>query len=393
MSINFKSQEFWDFLNTHGTNDVSLYFHIPFCEQRCLYCDFYSNVASPNIHKLYIESMLYELSFYENYLKNKNIASIFFGGGTPSSINPTYIHQIIEKINKISHITKTCEITIECNPNSLNKESLKTYITSGINRISLGAQSFNDSILKKIGRIHTKEQIFNALDTIASSGLENYNIDLMLALPFQKMKDILNSIALINKFNIPHVSYYSLILEEDTYLFNNKENYVFPDENSDRLMYRTVVNELKNIGLNQYEISNFSKLGYECQHNLRYWKLQDYIGIGCSAQSNVDTIRYSNITNLNNYIQKKYSYDLEQLNKTQRLNEYNMLNLRLNSGIDILEANNRFNIDYISEYKYEIQKNINQNLIQLIDNKIILTPQGQDLANIVELSFTKSLNK
>ncbi|MBL7575204.1 oxygen-independent coproporphyrinogen-3 oxidase [Peptoniphilus asaccharolyticus DSM 20463] len=388
-TLNFKSQEFWDFLNTQGAEELSLYIHIPFCEQKCLYCDFYSEVSKSDTHSMYVDSLINELSEYKDYLSNKKIVSIFIGGGTPSAISPTLIRKFMNYLKSIAFLSEDCEITTESNPNSLSDNSIKTYIESGINRISMGAQSFNDKILKTIGRIHTADQIYKAIDLLQANDFKNFNLDLMLALPGQTISDIEKSIEIIKKYDVPHISYYSLILEEGTPLYKNMHLYNFPDEISDRKMYRFVVNELEKLGLKQYEISNFSKNNFECKHNLRYWKLKDYIGIGCSAQSNIGNIRYSNVTSLKNYLKNKNDYVFEKLNKIERLNEYNMLGLRLNSGIEIEDVNFKFNIDFEKEYHDVIIKNIENKLITLNNGIIKLTNHGKDLSNAVELDFTR----
>lgn len=388
-TLDFKSQKFWDFLNTHGSDDVSIYIHIPFCEQKCLYCDFYSQVSSAEAHEKYIDSLIYELSHYKKYLSSKEVKSIFFGGGTPSAINPKLIKIFMEYLKSICKLSDDCEITAESNPNSLTDEAIKIYVESGINRISMGAQSFNEKILKTIGRIHSPEQIYNAIESIQKNGIKNFNIDLMLALPNQTIEDIDESLEIVKRYDIPHVSYYSLILEEGTPLYDNMDSYQFPDEILDRKMYRKIVDAFSLNNLNQYEIFNFSKRGFECQHNLRYWKLKDYIGLGCSAQSNISNIRYSNVTSLKNYLNQNYSYTFENLNKIERLNEYTMLGLRLTEGIDIEEINFKFNIDFEKEYKTQIKKNLDNKLITLNNGKIQLTTIGKDISNVVELDFTR----
>lgn len=386
-----KSQEFWDFLFENGSNDISIYIHIPFCEQKCLYCDFYSCASDKTTHEKYIDSLLFEISEYKEYLKNKTVKSIFIGGGTPSAIDSKLIAKLMNYLSNICKFSSDCEITIESNPNSLTDENIKTYLNSGINRFSVGAQSINDNILKTIGRIHNKNQISNAVELLKKNGVKNFNLDFMLALPSQTLSDVEESITFIKEHEIAHVSYYSLILEEETPLYNKKAILNFPNEDEDREMYSLVVSELEKIGIKQYEISNFAKAGFECKHNLRYWKLKDYLGFGCSAQSNVSHLRFSNTSGLKSYISKDFQYEVDWLNSIQRANEYNMLNLRLNSGIDIAEFNKLFNMNFEKVYRDEINNNSKNGLISVKNGKIILTKLGKDLSNIVELDFTMSV--
>lgn len=334
-----------------------------------------------------------EIKLNEKFLREKIIDTVFIGGGTPSSVDVKFIERILKVLSDFE-FSENPEITIESNPNSLTKEKAETYFSSGINRISIGAQSFNDDILKKIGRIHKSCDIYKAVENARSAGFRNINLDLMLALPSQKLSDIEKSLGEIKKLDLPHISYYSLILEEGTRLFeaHKKSPLAFPSENEDRKMYHYVVNELEKIGLHQYEISNFAKRGYECRHNLTYWKLRDYISFGLSASSNLCNLRYRNFSDFKKYYEfidkgKNPIEFSENLSKTDRMNEFIMMGLRLRSGIDLVEFDLRFKEDFAKNYKDEIEKNIKLSLIEVKDNKIYLTEKGKDLSNQVELDF------
>lgn len=374
-------------------NKISIYIHIPFCESRCHYCDFCSSLLNRENVEKYFSYLEREIKLYESFLREKIIDTVFIGGGTPSSVDEKCIEKIL-KILSDFEFSKNPEITIESNPNSLTREKAETYFSSGINRISIGAQSFNDRILKKIGRIHKSEDIFRAVENARSAGFKNINLDLMLALPCQKFFDIEKSLEEIKKLDLPHISYYSLILEENTKLFleHEKSPLSFPTEDEDRKMYHYVVDELEKIGLKQYEISNFSKKGYECRHNLTYWKLKDYLSFGLSASSNIKNLRYRNFSNFKNYYEaldkgEKPLEFSETLTKTDRTNEFIMMGLRLRSGIDLDEFKERFEEDFVKLYDREIEKNNRLGLIEKKDNKIYLTEKGKDLSNQVELDF------
>ena len=375
------------------TNKISVYIHIPFCESRCHYCDFCSSLLNEENVKKYFEYLKKEINLQEEFLKDKIIDTIFIGGGTPSSVDSKYIKEILEKLSNFQ-FSKNIEITIESNPNSLTREKAEAYFSSGINRISIGAQSFNDDILKRIGRIHKKDDIYRAIENARSAGFKNINLDLMLALPDQKFSDIKKSLEEIKKLDLPHISYYSLILEENTKLFleHEKSPLSFPTENEDRKMYHYVVSELEKNGLKQYEISNFAKKGFECRHNMTYWKLRDYISFGLSASSNIGNKRYTNYYSFKDYYE---ALDIgenpivfsENLTKTDRMNEFIMMGLRLNSGVDLIEFEEKFKENFLKTYEREIEKNINSRLILLDGNKIRLTDMGRDLSNQVELDF------
>lgn len=375
------------------TNKISVYIHIPFCESRCHYCDFCSSLLNEENVKKYFEYLKKEINLQEDFLKDKIIDTVFIGGGTPSSVHSKYIKEIMEELSKFQ-FSKDKEITIESNPNSLSREKAEAYFSSGINRISIGAQSFNEKILKRIGRIHKKDDIYRAIENARSAGFKNINLDLMLALPDQKFSDIKKSLEEIKKLDLSHISYYSLILEENTKLFleHEKSPLSFPTENEDRKMYHYVVSELEKNGLKQYEISNFAKEGFECRHNMTYWKLRDYISFGLSASSNIDNKRYTNYYSFKDYYkaldrgENPIAFS-ENLTKTDRMNEFIMMGLRLNSGVDLLEFEEKFKEDFLKTYEREIEKNIKSNLILLDGNKIRLTDMGRDLSNQVELDF------
>lgn len=377
------------------TNKISIYIHIPFCESRCHYCDFCSSLLTESNVEKYFEYLRKEIKLQEEFLRDKLIDTVFIGGGTPSSVDPKFIKEIIEDLSAFE-FSKDIEVTIESNPNSLTLEKAKTYFSSGINRISIGAQSFNDEILRRIGRIHKKDDIYRAIENARSAGFENINLDLILALPGQKFSDIEESIREVKKLKLPHISYYSLILEKGTKLYRDHERSPldFPNEDEDRKMYHYVVNKLEKIGLKQYEISNFAKEGFECRHNMTYWKLRDYISFGLSASSNIGNLRYTNFYDFKDYYEalKKNKSPIvfsENLSKTDRMNEFVMMGLRLNSGVDLDEFNEKFNENFLKIYEQEIEKNLKSGLIILDDDNLKLTEKGRDLSNQVELDFFK----
>ena len=372
---------------------TSIYIHIPFCIKKCNYCDFtsYSCISEENIEN-YFKYLIKEMGM--NPPKDE-INSIFIGGGTPSFVDSKYIEDIF-KVLKEYPWSEDIEITLEANPNSITKEKLKVYKDLGINRISMGVQSFNEEILKKIGRVHKNSDTFSATKNIREAGFKNLNLDLMLALPDQKMEDVEDSLREIEKLNPEHISYYSLIIEPKTPMekFYEEGRYIFPNEELDRKMYHRVVEGLENLGYHQYEISNFAKIGYESVHNLRYWKIKEYLGYGLSASSSVGEYRYTNTDNFKDYFEMINRGELpqtfkERLKNMDRLHEYMIMGLRLNSGVDLEEAENRFGVDIKKYYKEEIEKNLNYKTIRMENNRIFLTDYGRDISNQVELDFMK----
>ncbi len=365
-----------------------IYIHIPYCQRRCKYCDFLSFTNFDNVEK-YITYLIREIEIFPPH----EISSIFIGGGTPSSIDGVYIEKIMAALKK--YIKDEIEITIEANPNSLTEKKVLSYKRAGINRISMGAQSSNDTILKTIGRLHKREDVFKAVKLIKKYGFTNFNLDFMLDLPGQTLEDIKNTLEDIKILNPEHISYYSLILEDGTPL---KKEYLegkikIPPVKKDRQMYRYLVKNLEKIGYKQYETSNFAK-NFPSSHNLSYWKLKDYIGYGLNAHSNLGLKRFYNTGNFEEYFSlidqnKKPTLEVENLTKKDRINEYFIMGLRLTEGIDLLEASKKFEMDLFSYYKEAIENNIKYKTLIKKENKIFLTTYGKDVANQVELDFMK----
>lgn len=342
----------------------------------------------------YFGALYSELAMYSEEHENSIVDSVFIGGGTPSYVDSKYIIKLMDILKSEYELDEDAEISIESNPNSLSYEKAIDYFNSGINRISIGAQSFNDKLLKRLGRVHSAAEVRSAVENAKRAGFQNINIDLMSGIPEQVLADIDDSLMMIRELGITHLSYYSLILEEQTKLFRDYENGLveIPDEDTDREMYHRLVNALKDMGMEQYEVSNFAIPGYECAHNLKYWRVDDYLGIGISSHSSVGKYRYANTHSLNSYIDRisageKPVDSIEDISLDERLNEYIIMGLRLNSGIDFSEVKSRFGIDFKSEYSREIETNLNSGLIEMDERSLTLTEVGRDLANIVELDF------
>ena len=374
--------------------DLSIYIHIPFCIKRCFYCDFCSSILNKEKEEEYFKYLLREIDLYKEFLKDKEIVSVFIGGGTPSCVDSKNILNIVDRLNKYTYLKKDLEFTIEANPNSLDSKKLDDYLSSGINRFSIGAQSFNDNLLKKIGRIHNKKQIISSIELLKENNIKNFSLDLMLGLPDQNLKDIEDSFHYIEDLNPKHISYYSLILEENTYMYKNRNLFNFSSDTEDRKMYHYLLKGLDDLNFKQYEISNFAKDGYESRHNLRYWRLKNYLSFGMSAASNIENIRFKNTENFDQYFSslKDHSFpieDFEILDKIDRINEYIIMALRLNKGLNIDEFNKKFDEDFFKSYKKEFDKNTKLGLIKLDNNNLSLTSLGLDFSNQVELDFFK----
>lgn len=379
-------------------NELGIYIHIPFCKQKCYYCDFvsYSNKCSEV--KEYIESLKKEIEEFD--FSNYKVTSIYIGGGTPSYIDSIYIVEILSELKeklKCNLIEfKDIEITIEVNPGTVDTKKLNDYKKSGINRLSIGLQSTKNDILKKIGRIHTYQEFLEIYKLARETGFKNINIDLMIGIPGQKIGDLKNTLQDIIKLEPEHISVYSLIIEENTPIEKMLENgeIKLPDEDLERNMYWYVKNTLELNGYNHYEISNFAKLGKESRHNLNCWNQEEYIGFGVAAHSYLNCIRFSNAISVEEYIQniknnrKDENIQIEEKQSLEdKKNEFMMLGFRKIQGVDIARFKEKFIDNPIFLYRENLNKLVEEGLIEVDLNHIKLTNKGIDLANLVFEEF------
>lgn len=374
---------------------LGLYIHVPFCAQKCNYCDFNSyKIEEKNQKTDYLISIRKEMELYKEEFKNKEFTSVFLGGGTPSILTPEELTTLMENIYSNFNIGKDAEITMECNPGTLDKVKLKAIKSLGINRLSMGLQVTQDHHLKYIGRIHTYEQFEKNYKDAIEVGINNINVDLMYSLPnqsFDEWKETLNKIINLNP---SHISAYSLILEEGTKFYDmylNKE-FELNDEEVDINIYNYTIDTLYKNGYHQYEISNYSKEGYECKHNIVYWQCDNYLGLGPGASGYINNYRYSNICDIKGY-NKCLEYDkrpIEEkniLSKKDEMEEFIFMGLRMNKGINLDEFYKRFNIDFKHRYNNILDKLKNLNLIIEQNNNIILTQRGREISNTVFVEF------
>ena len=375
--------------------ELGIYIHIPFCKQKCFYCDFCSFANKNEMQGKYVETVINEIKNI-THKEKYTVTTIYLGGGTPSILNPNYIKNILQEIKSSFEILDDAEITIEINPGTVNEEKLKRYKEYGINRLSIGLQSANDKILKNIGRIHDYKQFEETFFYARKCGFRNINVDLMIGLPTQAIEDVKQTLEKIIQKNPEHISVYSLIIEEGTIIEKliNENKLQLPDEETERIMYWTVVNKLKENGYNQYEISNFSKKTYESKHNTNCWKQKQYIGLGTSAHSYLNKKRYSNTNNIEEYIKNIQENNIsknitihEEQTEESTMNEYMLLGLRMIQGININEFKQKFKTDPTIKYKEILEKLQKENLIQITKTSIKRTKPGIDFGNIVWEEF------
>lgn len=374
---------------------LGLYIHIPFCVSKCNYCDFNSFKMDKIAKDKYLKDLKKEMKLYSKDLKkDSDITSVFLGGGTPSILNSNELKYIFENINLYFNVKKNAEITVECNPGTLTKEKLKTMKEIGINRLSIGLQAVQDYHLKSIGRIHTYDEFEKNYKDALEVGFNNINIDLMYALPNQTFEDWKESLEKIVNLNPSHISAYSLILEEGTKLYYMYENNEFDviDEDTDINMYNYTINYLKDNGYNQYEISNYAKDKFECDHNILYWKCNHYIGLGPGASGYINDFRYSNAKSLREYREKlslneKPIESKDNLTIDDKIQEKIFMGLRMNEGIKFKDFKKEFNINFKEKYREKITKLKKRNLINEDIAGIKLTQAGREISNSVFIEF------
>ena len=376
--------------------DFGIYIHIPFCKKKCSYCDFYSIKNSNNKLDKYLNSLKKEIKLYAKVLENKKVKTIYIGGGTPSLIKPKNIYQLLNLIKQNYTVKNNIEITMESNPDSLDENKIIKYKQAGINRISVGIQSFIDDELDILGRVHNTKKSNNIIKNLQKHML-NYNIDLMFALPGQNLNHFQFSIKKVLEYNPPHISLYNLQIEENTQLYKEvKLGNIHPiNEVLDYKMYNYAIKELKKAGYNHYEISNFAKEKFKSQHNVLYWNYKPYLGIGPSAHGFNGTRRYYNLNNLSDYMKQlnnnKFPIDkIINLTQNELISERMIMGLRLIEGIDRVEFENRFNCSMDSIFNKEILNLKNQGLLAEDENKIHLTKKGINLGNEVFSEFLLS---
>ncbi|MGN1298466.1 MAG: radical SAM family heme chaperone HemW [Candidatus Scatovivens sp.] len=372
--------------------ELGIYVHIPFCKRKCEYCDFISFENKYELIENYIETLILEMENESKKISKEQyeITTIYFGGGTPSFIDSKYIIQILDKIKQNFNLSNP-EITIEINPGTVDENKLKKYFENGINRISIGLQETDNKLLNMLGRIHRFEEFLNTYNLARNVGFKNINVDLMIGLPNQTLNNINESLNKIIDINPEHISVYSLILEDNTKLKQKIERgeLVLPSEELERKMYWNVKEKLEKNNYNQYEISNFSKQGFESKHNINCWKQKEYLGFGLAAHSYFNNVRYANVHKLEEYIESEGSDKIieERQTREETMKEYMLLGLRKINGVSISEFEQKFGIHPLFYFRFEISKLVEEELLEIDLDNIRLTKKGLDLANQVFQEF------
>lgn len=395
--------------------ELSIYIHIPFCVRKCLYCDFLSAPAGKEEIESYVNLLLREIKEQSIFYGDHHVISIFLGGGTPSLLAAEDVERILGQIRHCYHVAADAEITMECNPGTVTAEKLYHYITSGINRLSMGLQSTEDEELARIGRIHSYGDFLDSYRLAREAGFGNINVDLMAALPGQSVASYRRTLERVAALSPEHISAYSLILEEGTQLYVNQTSYAFPTEDEDREMYEFTGQYLEAAGYRRYEISNYAKEGFACRHNRVYWRRGDYVGFGLGASSMVGNVRWKNPSGHSAYadyvihrekreavregqpegtaaarrarMEQAGAEEVQALAVSEQMEEFMFLGLRLTEGVDVEEFQSTFGKSMEEVYGETVASFEARGLLERKGRMLALTPRGIDVSNVVFAAF------
>ncbi len=372
---------------------AGIYIHVPFCGKRCDYCDFYSLTYQVDLMEKYWQALAKEIEIYGELNQGLLLRSIYFGGGTPALLSISVLHKILNKIKKYYRIPPDCEITLETNPLLIKEEKLAGWKRIGINRLSVGIQSFLDKELLLLGRQHSGRTAYEKVELLKKY-YSNYSLDFIFALPGQSLLDWSFNINKIQALKPPHLSVYNLQIEPGTELSKRIEagDLIACSEKRDAELYQMTVNELQSLGFKQYEISSYARKGYLSQHNRLYWSFKPYFGFGPAAAGFNGEFRYTNKSDLTKYLMNLQhgrlpEREIVKLNSADKMAEYIFLGLRLNEGISKVAFKNIFGCEIKELYGNQIEKLNRQGLLEFVDQFIFLTEKGRLLANEVFVEF------
>ena len=373
---------------------LGIYVHVPFCLKKCYYCDFLSVPAKEREIEQYFRALKKEIFAYRKLAFGYSVRSIFLGGGTPTLPLKKYVVQVLEEIRKVFFVEEGAEITIECNPETVDLEKLRIYREAGVNRISFGLQSVDNRELKELGRVHTYQRFLESFMAAREVGFFNCNVDLMFGLPGQTVDGWENTVRTVLLLKPEHISAYSLIVEEGTPFYRKREEgrLFLPDEEEERVMYKKTEQWLKEAGYRRYEISNYAKAGWECQHNLGYWSGQEYLGLGLGASSYMDGVRFRNLSDFGEYqanvgCLERLHKEVQYLTVANQMEEFLFLGLRRMDGISKKEFERQFGCSVKMVYGEVVEKWKREGFLEEGEDMIWFTSNGIDVSNVILADF------
>ena len=368
---------------------TSAYVHIPFCTQICYYCDFSKVFIKNQPVDSYLEHLLEEFQSYDI----QKLRTLYIGGGTPTALSASQLEVLLKGLTKNLDLSVLEELTIEANPGDLDAEKIAVLKNSAVNRVSLGVQTFDDKMLKKIGRSHLEKDIYENIDRLKLAGFDNISIDLIYALPGQTMEQVKDNVAKAIGLDIPHMSLYSLILENHTVFMNRmrRGKLPLPKEELEAEMFEYIIVELERVGFEHYEISNFSKPGFESRHNLMYWDNAEYYGIGAGASGYVNGVRYKNHGPIRHYLSAVEEGNAriteEHLSQKEQMEEEMFLGLRKKSGVSMARFEEKFGRSFDGLYGEIVRDLVQQGLMQIDGDRVRMTKRGLFLGDTVAERF------
>ena len=376
-------------------NPIAIYLHVPFCRSKCAYCDFASFPGLEADWRRYFEALGREIDHWSGATafgrlrERYRVRSVFIGGGTPTLVPAEYLREAIDRCRSIAGFDAGVEITVEGNPGTLTPEKLAVYRRAGVNRLSMGAQSFDDGMLRSLGRIHTAAQIGEAVRMARDAGFANLNLDLMYALPGQSMERWIATVDAAAALGVEHLSAYSLIVEPGTPMAArvDRGEAVIPGDDAVNAMQRAAVDRLAGAGYRRYEISNYARPGFECRHNLTYWSRGDYLGLGCAAHSMLRETRFCNPASLDAYLAGGRMEGLQRLTDADAAEETIMLATRTTRGIDLAAWRARFGAPFAAGREAALQRLERAGYIERKDGFVRLTTRGFEVHNAVVLEL------
>ena len=369
---------------------LGLYIHVPFCKSKCRYCDFCSFPApKPPRIEAYLDALCREIEAYgkkehpyHTDASSRLVDTVYFGGGTPTLLTPSALARVMETLKRVFRVAEIAEITAECNPATADLEYFRALRAIGFNRLSIGAQSMQNDELKRLGRLHTADDVRKTVADAREAGFDNVSLDLMFGIPEQTEKSLADTLAAALALSPDHLSVYGLQIEEGTYFYRHKDELPLPDEETERAMYMQAVDTLAAHGLPQYEISNFARLGFESRHNLRYWKRQDYIGLGLAAHSCMGDLRFANTEDLDRYLSGDRKESEERISPHDIVAERVMLGMRLAEGVDFSALIRRHGDEAI-RYRDALASYAAHGLVKKDGDSIAFTKDGSYVSNAI----------
>ena len=364
------------------TKPLGLYVHIPFCLRKCNYCDFCSFAdVDRDVRRRYIDALIREIRGYKREEKLA-LNTVFFGGGTPSLLAPDELLEIMEAVRYAFHLCDDTEITVEVNPRTLTEEKLAAFVACGVNRISIGLQTIHENERLMLGRIHDYDDFKRCYSMVKAAGIDNISVDLMYGIPEQTHDSFKETLDAVIKLKPRHISCYGLIIEEGTPFYKNADSLSLPDEDAECDMYELAARLLAENGYVHYEISNYARPGYESRHNLKYWRLDEYIGVGLNAHSFFEGKRYFNTDALSDYIQDA-PREYTEVDSDYMAYDHVMLGLRLRSGISLSEYKKRFGRDLYASRRDTVDRLVRLGYMSFDGDRLALTERGFYVSNTI----------